>query len=351
MSEEYKIKVLWVDDEPNDDFMNEAYEEGLDLDNVICVEDGIAKLKNPSASYDAIILDGNCRVKHDLNEVPSLDALREAIDELLRMNTSIPWFVYTAANYKGSDYLKFMISKRSYDDRLFYVKPVDRYDMYDNIKKAVSDMPTVTIKKKYFNALRVYSSPELIQLLIAFESGEISNDTSAPNIIRKILERVSVYLNDKGVLPVKFTGSNLNECSVCLGMMRDFIPTYIQRSFYHCEDLSNQGSHAYGETDKLIREGKAPYLNMSLVIDLLNILHWCGTISDDTEVLKQKSLRSYTSNRSITHVGKVVKENGILTLDGIVVSAADKSLKEGDFAACVDGAGNRKKKYVRLAYI
>ena len=79
MNEDYKIKVLWVDDEPNDDFMNEAYEEGLDLDNVICVEDGIASLKDPSKSYDAIILDGNCRIMHDMNEQPSLHALRNAI--------------------------------------------------------------------------------------------------------------------------------------------------------------------------------------------------------------------------------------------------------------------------------
>lgn len=101
MNEDYKIKVLWVDDEPNDDFMNEAYEEGLDLDNVICVEDGIASLKDSSKSYDAIILDGNCRIKHDMNEQPSLHALRNAITHLLEMQTDIPWFVYTAANYEG----------------------------------------------------------------------------------------------------------------------------------------------------------------------------------------------------------------------------------------------------------
>lgn len=351
MGEDYKIKVLWVDDEPNDDFMNEAYEEGLDLDNVICVEDGIAYLKDPRKSYDAIILDGNCRIKHDMNEQPSLNALRDAIAQLLEMRTNIPWFVYTAANYEGKDALKYMIKERSYDDRPFYMKSADRYVMYEHIKTAVANMPTSIVKKKYADVLKVYSSPELIQLLIGLEQGGLSENSNVPNSVRKILEWVMTTLNEKGVLPVMFTGTNLSECSVCLGMMRGFIPAYIQRSVHHCEELSNEGSHGDSETNRRIKEGKAPYLNMSLIVDLLNIIHWCGTIPEDVNSLRKRSIKSYTSNKNISHLGVVKNENGVLKLDGLLASVIDKSLKEGDMVVKVKGAGNRPDKYIKLVYI
>ena len=348
MNEDYKIKVLWVDDEPNDDFMNEAYEEGLDLDNVICVEDGIASLKDPSKSYDAIILDGNCRIKHDMNEQPSLHALRNAITQLLEMQTDIPWFVYTAANYEGKEALEYMISERKYDDRPFYVKSAGRYEMYKNIKKAVATMPTAIVKKKYASVLKVYSSHDFIRLLTGFEEGSIAEDTSVPNTIRKILEWIMGGLNQKGALPVSFNGTNLGECSVCIGMMRDFIPSYIQRSFQQCVELSNEGSHnKNSETNRLIEEGKAPYLNISLVADLLNILHWYGTIPDDVLMLRKCSIESYTSNKAITLYGKVTKApSGYLELGHINISVAYNKLKEGDFVAYNKNA----KKYIKLAY-
>lgn len=354
MNEDFKIKVLWVDDEPNEDFMNEAYEEGLDLDNVICVEDGIAKVNNPKKSYDAIILDGNCRIKHDFSEQPSLNALTEAINTLLKKAPNLPWFVYTAANYEGSNSLDWIIKtagNREYDDKSFYVKSADRYIMYDHIKKAVANMPTTIVKEKYSDVLKVYSSPEFIQLLIGLEQGSMALDSNVPNTVRKILEWVMGYLNQEGILPVLFTGTNLSECSVCLGMMRGFIPAYIQRSVHHCEELSNEGSHRDSNTNKIIREGNAPYLNMSLVVDLLNILHWCGTLSKDIENNRKLSFKSYTSNKNISHPGIVKNENGMLKLDGIMVSIADKTLKEGDIVVKVKGTGNRQDKYVKLAFI
>ena len=358
MDKDYKIKVLWVDDEPNEDFMNETFEEGLDLENVTCVDDGVNKLKDPMSSYDAIILDGNCKITNDANEQPSLHALNQAISQLLQMRTDIPWFVYTAANYEGKDALEYMIAPRPWDDKRYYVKPVDRYVMYDHIKHAVENMPTTKVKRKYAEVLKTYSSPDFIQLLIDFENGNLAVQEGVPNTVRKILEWIMNFLNKKGVLPVLFTGTNLSECSVCLGMMKDFIPKYIQRSMHHCEELANEGSHGKKPDDnttdgtsKLIAEGKAPYLNMSLVVDLLNIIHWCGTIPDDVERLRRESIKSYSSNKNISHIGKVVKDNGILKLDGIVLSVIDGSLQEGDLAVLVKGAGKRQDKYIKLAFL
>lgn len=354
MCEDNKIKVLWVDDEPNDDFINEAFEYGLDLDNAVCVNDGIAKLNDTSFSYDAIILDGNCRISNDPNETPTLYALNEAITRLLKMRTDIPWFVYTAANYEGKEALKYMIQKRSYDEKLFYVKPVDRYVMYDNILKAVKEMPSYKVKQKYASVLSVYSTQDFIDLLSRFDKEELSKAGDVPNTVRKVLEWIMDKLNKMGVLPVLFNGTNLSECSVCLGTMNGFIPKYIQRSVHHCEEIANEGSHnKNSDTYRLIEEGKAPYLNMSLVVDLLNILHWIGTLPNDVEAMRKRSIASYTSdNRKILHFGKVKKSPaGYLVLDKFIVSAIDKSLKEGDLVARVKGSGRKDDKYIRLAFI
>lgn len=39
------LKVLWVDDLPQNMFINNAYKNGVDIENVICVNEGIEKLK------------------------------------------------------------------------------------------------------------------------------------------------------------------------------------------------------------------------------------------------------------------------------------------------------------------
>lgn len=355
MDENYKIKVLWVDDEPNDDFMNEAYEEGLDLDNVICVEDGIANLKDPQKSYDAIILDGNCRIKHDMNEQPSLNALRDAIAQLLEMHTDIPWFVYTAANYEGKDALKYMIKDRTYDDRPFYVKSADRYVMYAHIKNAVSNMPTTIVKKKYADVLKLYSGEDLLQLLLRRDKEDISSAVDIPNKVRGVLDWVMAHLNEIGMLPVLFTKSNLNDCSRCLGSMdNDIIPVYIKCCFEHCVRVSNEGSHHELPTYQLLSKGKAPYLNESLIVDLLNILHWCGTIEGSTEDLKRKTIASYTSkknNRNIQCYGRVISDNGVLKLGDSVLSAIDpkRTCKEGYMYAYIHSP--KENKFIPLAYI
>ena len=51
MEDQMKLNVLWVDDMPTDEFMNEAYEYGLDITTATCVEEGIKCLKNYRRSF------------------------------------------------------------------------------------------------------------------------------------------------------------------------------------------------------------------------------------------------------------------------------------------------------------
>ena len=155
------------------------------------------------------------------------------------------------------------------------------------------------------------------------------------------------FLNKRGALPVLFTGTNLNECSVCLGMMTSFVPNHVQESFRFCVNIANEGSHK--ESRKLIRENKAPFLNKTLIGCLINVMFWCTSLSNDIESLRLESLKSYTSNSNIRRYGEIKKSpSGTLQLNDILL-LNEKSLKVGDKVACVKY--KNQDRYIKLAYI
>lgn len=72
-----------------------------------------------------------------------------------------------------------------------------------------------------------------------------------------------------------YKGSNLSECSTFLGnkSLQSLVPLHIQRSFHSTSSICNEGSHRL-VVDQLVKEGKAPYLVQSTVLEFLNILFW-----------------------------------------------------------------------------
>ena len=299
MEENIKFNVLWIDDQPNDAFINEAYEYGLDIKNCLCVNDGIGHLKDEKENWDAIILDANCKITSDESEVPSLDALTEAQYQLIDIRTSLPWFVYTGGDYEGVEALKNIIRRRGrdYDDRQYYEKPQQRYELFENIKKAVLCNEVTKAKLEYPDVCGFYNEKDFIDLLVESKGPGFSTDSQVPNRIRKILEWIMDYLNRVGVLPIKFTVSNLNDCSRILGdkKMLPVVPIYIQRSLHSCVEIANNGSH-HDMIDENIKSGIAPYLNRCLLMELINVLSWCAledkqvTLPDAKQKVRKQTL-------------------------------------------------------------
>ena len=60
-----QINVLWIDDQPNEAFIDKADKEGIYIEVRENVDAGIDELLNSSTSYDAIILDANCISHND----------------------------------------------------------------------------------------------------------------------------------------------------------------------------------------------------------------------------------------------------------------------------------------------
>ena len=288
MEDIVRLNVLWVDDMPTEEFMNEAYDNGLSITSVTSVSTGLSLLNDKSKVWDAIILDANCKLADDEQEQPSLKALKEAIGQLVHMRTEIPWFVYTGGDYDGVEHLEFMIKERGYDDRLFYEKPKQRYDLYDNIKKAVQNIETYRVRQEYTEICNFYAGADLVELLIKSQKEDFDTDASIPNKARQIIEWVMRYLDGRGLLPINFTGTNIGKCSSSLGDIPQLVPIHVARSMHFCVEVCNNGSHA-DEIVANIVSGDAPYLNKSLVLNLLNILHWCPSLQKyEKEELKKK---------------------------------------------------------------
>lgn len=297
MEEQIKLNVLWVDDQPTEEFMNEAYEYGLDLTAATSVSKGLEYLKNTSQIWDAIILDANCKITGEEQEEPSIDALKMAVYELVHMRTNLPWFVYTGGDYEGVEHLKYIIHEREYDDRLFYEKPQQRYELYDKIKKVVADRDIYVIKKKYADVCNFYKDPDLIALLLRFESDGFETDKNVPHSVRLIIEWVMRYLEGVGLLPIAFTGTNIAKCSSSLGDIPQLVPIHIARSMHFCVEVCNNGSHS-DEIVSYLVSGEAPYLNKSIIFNLLNILQWCPTLQRyEKEELRKKVVQYQQETR------------------------------------------------------
>lgn len=288
MEDNVFLNVLWVDDMPTEDFMNEAYENGLSITSATSVEKGLVFLKNKSSVWDAIILDANCKITDEEQEQPSLMALKEAVNQLVHMRTEIPWFVYTGGDYEGVEHLKFIINERGYDDRLFYEKPKQRYELFENIKKAVASSCAYKVRQKYASVCSFYKDNDLVELLMKYESEGFDTDKSIPNSVRLIIEWIMRYLEGVGLLPIEFTGTNISKCSSSLGDIPQLVPIHVARSMHFCVEVCNNGSHG-DEIIGYIVGGEAPYLNKSIVLNLLNILQWCPSLKRyEKEELKKK---------------------------------------------------------------
>lgn len=285
-----RYKVLWIDDDPKEEFMNEAAEYDIDIEVALCHNEGVRLLQSTQTNWDAIILDANCKISSK-NEMPSLYSLGESIrhiDHLCKTDRFIPYFIYTGGGYEGYDLLTtFVPRNRDWDDREYYNKPSQRYELFDNLKKAADNQICTQIKHKYDNVFSwIPISDDILKILRIIENNETTN-ASIFNDIRKVLDWVMDYCNKCGVLPVRFSGSNLGECSMFLGKreMTDFVPLHIQRSFHSCIEIANNGSHRL-EIDKAVKSGEAPYLLRSTVFELLNVLYWCKSLPNDAESIE-----------------------------------------------------------------
>ncbi len=303
MNTSYTLRVLWVDDKPDNAFVTRAAEKGIRIFVRTNFDDGLEALEDRSLSFDAIILDANCVVTGELGELPEVSSLTYAINEIHRRQIELPWFVLSGEGFEGDDALEYLVPKnRPWDDRPFYRKGQDEGLLLGRIKKAVSCFEDTRIKLKYADECNLYQENDLVDMLTRFDAGDedFDQDISVPNTIRCIMDWIC-----HNFFSEVFEGSNISECSRILSNSRlsRYVPIYVQRCFHLLSEYCNAGSHRYQRAENEstqtyrrrvemsegirsdIADGTAVYLNRLAVLSLLTLLRWCSSLQDDKQLL------------------------------------------------------------------
>ena len=213
----YRIKTLWIDDEPTGGFIDQASINGIDITIAVTVEEGLKLLDNKSNFFEAIILDANCKIA-DEEEEEDLSALSHAIAGIYARSIDIPWFVYTAGGYEGFEMIEKIVPQqyRNWDTKAYYTKPgtnntitgqsID--ELFSAIKKAVEQSERTKTFRRYKAEIDTFNEPEFIELLISQNKKDFATDDTVPNSIRKIADTLCYILRNKSFIGVEPDKSN-----------------------------------------------------------------------------------------------------------------------------------------------
>ena len=297
--------VLWIDDEHSNNLglKSKAYRLGLDLtkssfDNY---ENGLEWLKRNLQDCAAVILDVHCKEnKNAAANVTSFSNNLLDVASLCKEN-NIPWFVLTAGSSRTEEFKyieKFQLNFRlEWASKVYYTKDADEDILFEDIQKAISSNPRRQLEKKYseiFEFVGEAKKENLLNVMLGIANGNMRT-TSYMNDMRKVLEWLTTYLIDYGILPVGSGLSDMRHYMVCLNDARldEIIPKYIRYTMQACENVTQEGSHD-GTKDgiqvsRALEAGRAPYLIESTLNNVLTILHWAMLLPTD-EVAKSNIL-------------------------------------------------------------
>ena len=279
-----KIKVLWMNngDEDLQKFVSIGKTYNLEITTCKCMTDCRHYLDDKEAYWDAVIL--NAEIKYFPNDKPIVYNLYKAADEIKEKKT-IPWFVVITKEIRNKATVMGVLP----DKERYYNIMTEYKELFKVIQIKVNSSPQNYILDKYADVCSFCNHPDLLKLLKALEfpSKSIECDGTIPNICRGLLEWLETSeLFKKYNLSYKVISQKLEEKrKLEIEMHKKVtIPPHITRSFHFCCEVTNDGSHEkrMALTKELLRDGMVPYLNKSLILNLLNILHWCASQDKET---------------------------------------------------------------------
>ena len=318
-----KYNVLWIDDNPSEEFMNCAFDDyDLNIINKVCYDDGIEWLRTHQDECWAVIMDVNCKTKNTDAENASVRAFVEGYKKVEKLCSEplIPWFFYTAGDYDGVDGLNMAISdeERWWDDRKYYDKPGDWDTLLKNIKVVIKRLPAYEVISKYKDVFSSFPniSDRLLKILVILEDGDTRN-TDVYNVIRKSLEEgVIPYLSEHGLLPKDV--KQINQVGRILRKISEvepiLVPKFISFGWSAMTEITQNGSHAKNRKhqddstnlviDELTRTGKMPYLIRSTVYTLLNFMLWASLLPQTPEEIDNLRKKIQDFNIPTEIIGK-----------------------------------------------
>ncbi len=284
-TDNFKYHVIWIDDKYSElnDFITNANMEGIAVKPFKFGKDGLDAFSGNLFYWDGVILDVKCCYEEgDMDRADGYFKIREKLMPLIHKNRpELPVYVYSGQ----PDIISNPMFEASLAGQKMYVKGSQDEELLSDIVSSAERLPETRIRLKYLQGIpRLGIDRELIEMLKIVEENDVTN-TDFFNKARRTLEQIMYYCNEARGLVPEFNGTNISECSRMLGRseMRQTVPIYVQRSFHSVAEVTNDGSHN-GAVCDAVSSGKAPFLIRSTMFELLNILHWCGTLhTENTE--------------------------------------------------------------------
>lgn len=304
-------KVLWIDDEPDSNFIERCQRRGIVLVPKKVRNEGIQELKANPTLYSGVILDVKMP-KSQENEVASIDGFAEIKDEAL--SQKIPYFIYTgqpdiySENWFTTTYKTFYHKGSCGDGELGEDELIR--DMLDEFSKN-QDRIVENIYENVFASLSkfgdIYQKAGLDILVPILKNIHYPVRDFKPSLhynrLRIMIEYLFRIFNDKKILPDEFIPQgavNINQSYYYLkGGNPDIIrfrygndksegtdadrvvPQYIEQILWPIISLGNNQSHSVqitGDDEKKItsffEKQDAQYLIMGYALQLCEVIKW-----------------------------------------------------------------------------
>ncbi|MDC0313286.1 hypothetical protein OAL40_00430 [bacterium] len=235
MSERKLIKILWIEDQPeeNASFSRDCAMEGFDLLNVRTADKGIELLKENPESFGGVILDA-LGYKETTDEAVKTAGLHHALREIRAISPDIPKVVFTGQEkFVDDDDFQEII-----DVPVFY-KHADNQPLYVELSRQIRDRPNAEIRRRYGDICDLCDddflpknkwSETLLPALIEVKNG--NNNPDRFNGLRKVFEAVLKSLCSNEILPEVFNEGRLN-FGYCLRFMLGLSVTPHKQQILH----------------------------------------------------------------------------------------------------------------------
>lgn len=283
-----KSKVLWVENEPERlvPFRKLVEFDGsIELVPIKDAESAIAYLDDNVELLTAAVL--------DIESFLTSDSTDEHMGSFIRVRDSIT----RLENRNKLQYFAFSGKRQYTQDPEFFEKTYGCkiFDKNCQSEEAISYLRLIVKQSDIANILHRYGSAfslpldesatkDLLRILLSVEKSN-HRDAECLHLVRNVMDWVMQYCYEIGLSQVKFTGTNLADCSRFMGdkLMKEFVPVHIASCMRQAVDLGNNGSHKKGDGYQAVLNGQAPYLIRSATFSLLTVLNWLTTLPADEE--------------------------------------------------------------------
>ena len=319
-------KVLWIDDQHQDDemiqFLIDAENNGLILEGYASFEEGFEILERNIEQFDVILLDGLFYEKKDQAKgTENVYGLGESINKIneLKRKKVFPWFVLSGKDKftKGDNDLLKANKVRCYDK----TNPSDVEELLKTMRNAAKEQTEAELKYKYSDLLEVASDSflgsdkfsRLFSLIKQVENKETINRTEDMlTPLRKFIENIFDKLSEIGIIP-KAVIADIKKSKMSSLFLankhseyehhEEFIPLLISENIHRLLNITNDGSHDYNDSqfkvDSYMKNKGDDNLYRSSVYLLFDILLWFKEFYKNNQDLELNKLKWRTKTISI----------------------------------------------------